>query len=239
MPKTPYSPLQYLAAYLPTMPTYVMNFRTRAKQGFTLVETLAVLAIVALVTALGAGMLHLRTGNPADAAQIVAAEVSSAQADAIATGMPARVILNIDTSGGAKCLRYVATLVQDAALTTSTTAYWKLGTQGHFLPEGTLFLNNSNYSTPNVTTTAYTMHYDLTNSQSQDGTTGLLYVYIQFDPTGQTSQNAQWVFEHGIENPDNSAVVNENKNDIDGFIVRRLGKLVYFREPSQIAAPTP
>jgi prepilin-type N-terminal cleavage/methylation domain-containing protein len=221
------------------MSIYSLYSRSSSKRGFTLVETLVVLAIVALITAIGTGMLHFQTGNPADAAQIVAAEVNSAQADAIATAMPARVILNIDTSSGAKCLRYVATLIQDPSLTTSTTAYWKPANQGHFLPEGTLFLDDSNYSTPNVTTTAYTMRYDPTNSQSQDGTSGLLYVYIQFDPTGQTSQNAQWVFERGIETQGNSSIVNENKKDIDGFIVRRLGKLVYFRDPSQIAVPTP
>jgi Tfp pilus assembly protein FimT len=215
-------------------------FRSRAaRQGFTLVETLTVLAIAMLLTALGAGMLHLRMGNPADAAQIVAAEISSAQADAMATALPARVILNVDASGGTKCLRYVATLLQDQTLTTSSTVYWRPANKGHFLPEGTLFLDDANYSTPNTATPAYTMRYDPTNSQSQDGTTGQLYVYIQFDPTGQTTQNAQWVFEHGLENQNNSAVVNENKKDVDGFIVRHLGKLVYFREPSQIAVPTP
>lgn len=211
-----------------------MSLRSRA--GFSLVELLTVIALMSIMTGIGFSLLKPRTGNPADAAQLVAAACNAAQADAIASGAPARVILCIDPNAGNKYLRYVGILVQDAALTTSTTTYWKSSAKGNTLPQGTLFVASSNYSNASDT-----MLYDLSNSNSQNGTSGLTFTYIEFDPTGQVangSNSVQWVFEHGMVNAATAALMAENKKDLDGFIVRRLGKFVYFASPDQISAPT-
>ena len=200
-------------------------------------EVLTVLAVMTIMTAIGAGMLKPRTGNPADAAQLVAAACNAAQADAIATGAPARVILCIDPTAGNHYLRYVGILEQDSSLTTSTTTYWRFSAKGNTLPDGTLFVASTSYSN-----STDTMLYDLNNiGTSQTGATGSTCTYIEFDPTGQVangSNSIQWVFEHGMVSAANASLVAENKKDLDGFIVRRLGKFVYFASPDQITAPT-
>lgn len=222
---------------MPVMNSSLFENRTTAgRQGFSLVELLTVMAIMSVFTALAAGVIHVRTGNPAAAAQIVAACSNAAQADAIATGMPARVIICIDPGAGPKNLRYVANLVEDPTLTVAGgPTYWKLSAKPLLLPEGTVFLNDPDYSS-----TTDTMQFDVTNNQtSQSGDTGVTCTYIEFDPMGQTTNtqnNIQWIFEHALQTADNT-IVGVNKNDLDGFIVRRLGKFVYFQSPDQISKP--
>lgn len=69
-----------------------------ASRGFTLIEILAVVALIALLAALTLPNLHLRSSRAAqDRARTMAATLELARQRALATGLPTRIVLDLDT----------------------------------------------------------------------------------------------------------------------------------------------
>ena len=193
---------------------------------FSIAELLVVITIIILT----AGMMTFRFGGnrPSAAVAMVAATVGAAQSQAIASGCTARVAICIDPTAGSKSLRYLVTLAGTDG--TSSTVGWQITSTPRTLPLGTMFF--SGYST-----TTNTMRLNLDNPGGvQDGTTGSLCVYVEFDPTGQTSQSgSQWVFTKGVINDATGSVVVPQPMDRDGFTLRHTGKIAYFHSPAEIA----
>ena len=212
-------------------------------EAYSLIELLVVMSVIAVMLGVGAQMVP-RTGRPCDAAQMVEAAVADAQADAVATGNPARVVLCVDSSAGSSYLQSVATLV-DVQTNPTLSPQWAYSSPVRALPPATyLWLDYSK----TVNTMKLNPHFSPTTlAPGQDGISGsLTYAYIEFDPTGQLAattasgqvqSDVQWVFTHGIVPAGVTNPEPVHTLDRDGFIVRRLGKISLFSSPAQIQQP--
>jgi len=193
---------------------------------FSIVELLVVVSIIILT----ASMMTFRFGGnrPASAVAMVAATIGAAQSQAIASGCTARVAICIDPTAESKYLRYLVALSGTDG--TSSAIGWQISSRPQTLPLGTMLFTG--YSTM-----TNTMRLNLANPGGiQDGTTGSLCVYVEFDPAGQTSQSgSQWVFTKGVINDATGSVVVPQPMDRDGFLLRHTGKMAYFYSPAEIA----
>jgi prepilin-type N-terminal cleavage/methylation domain-containing protein len=220
--------------------------RAAEKAGYSLVELMTVIAIITIAVGVAATHINFRSGRPVDASQIVSAEASAAQSDAVSSGNPTRVIACIDPSNGSRYLQYVATL-RDVQTDPTKPALWAFSSKGQTLPSGTFLWTD--YSTLSNTMTLDPNFSATAASPGQTGISGTVtYAYIEFDATGQLAattssgqvQNfTQWVFAHGVVGPGVADPEPTHVLDRDGFIVRRLGKIAYFASPGQIQQPSP
>ena len=212
--------------------------RNTVTAAFTLMETLLVISVLAIALSMVTHMA-LRP-RPVHAVRLVAGSVEAVRSEAISAGARARIGICVSSGAGEKYLRQVVAVVD--ADRDATTDDWVF-TSIQKLPEGTMFWTD--YST--------TQRIDLDRNRKipaimkltsdgsrepQEGTSGDDYVFIEFDALGQTSSSSQWVFTRAVfESDDSSEYVIPKEIDRDGFILRKTGKLAFFREPEQIVRP--
>ena len=201
--------------------------------GFTLLELLVVIAIMLVVLGIAGTVFRSTGGRPSQAMEMVAAMVSVAREDALATGAPTRVAICVDTAAGAKYLRYVTALVDSDG--DPATVNWKISGPGRTLPQGTIFWPD--YSTPAGATN--TMKLNLaTPGVVQDGASGSTCVFIEFNAFGTPTQSGlQWVFTKAVMDDSGGAPVIPKPMDRDGFILRQTGRIASFRSPVDISKP--
>jgi hypothetical protein len=204
-----------------------------AAAAFSILELLVVIAIIVIAIGIAGTALRPTGGRPAKAMELVAAMAAVARDDAIATGLPTRVAICVDTAAGVKYLRFVTALAD--ADGNPATVGWKFSVRGQTLPQGTIFWPD--YSTPAVA--ANTMKLNLaTPGAVQDGLSGSTCIFIEFDASGYpTKSGAQWVFTKAVMDDSGGAPVVPKPMDRDGFILRQTGRLAYFRSPEDISKP--
>lgn len=237
-----------------------LNFRTcgrrlsRLEVGFSLVELLAVIAIISILLTMGlVGVKNLAAGKGTTAA-VASAEAMFEEARLAATSMGTTSVLlvSIDSANhGAESLRRIAVAYRplDPATGVPDKTKWKLSSRGYLLPEGVYFSDqfsklNEGGELPRLTLTGA----DNVSSAFQGE-----YRYYAFNSEGVAVANvdsaaggsfekASFVVGSGARpksgNTYQSPVVTGNaKRDFGGFVLWRNGRTSLFRHPDQMEIP--
>lgn len=217
-------------------------YNLKKSRGFTLVEILVVMAIIATLLGLGVGAIKNIASSKGVSTAVPLADSIFTQARQIAksTGTPTRVVIYADTSGNNKDKRErylrmmgVATARNSSGLPVTGNepiSEWRLVSRATILPNNTFF--NANLSNQPDKDTAVFPGSNAGNS---------CYVY-QFNSEGalvDTSGNpveGQFVVSAGKLKP-GSDIPDTDSNatrDVGGFKIWPSGRMAMFRSPNQI-----
>ncbi len=225
--------------------TYKNSRRPRSSKGFTLVEILVVMAIIATLLGVGVGAIkNIASSKGVDTAVPLADSIfAQARQVAKSSGAPTRVVIYADSSGDNedKRDRYlrmigVATGRDGAGLPVTDIAdvtQWKLVTRASTLPSNTYF--NAKLSNKPGTATETAIFPGSTSGKN-------CYVY-QFnsegalvDPSGTPVTDGQFVVQAGKLRPGATAPdpAKNAKRDVGGFKIWANGRMAKFRSANQI-----
>ncbi len=221
------------------------NLRRSRDRGFTLVEILVVMAIIATLLGLGVGAIKNMASSKGVDTAVPLADSIFAQARQVAksTGAPTRVVIYADSSGDNedKRDRYlrmigVATGRDGAGLPVTDIAdvtQWKLVSRASSLPSNTYF--NAKLSNKPGTASETAIFPGSTTGKN-------CYVY-QFnsegalvDPSGAPVTDGQFVVQAGKLRPGATApdTAANATRDVGGFKIWANGRMAKFRSPNQI-----
>ena len=225
--------------------TYKNSRRPRSSKGFTLVEILVVMAIIATLLGVGVGAIkNIASSKGVDTAVPLADSIfAQARQVAKSSGAPTRVVIYADSSGDNedKRDRYlrmigVATGRDGAGLPVTDIAdvtQWKLVTRASTLPSNTYF--NAKLSNKPGTATETAIFPGSTSGKN-------CYVY-QFnsegalvDPSGTPVTDGQFVVQAGKLRPGATApdTAANATRDVGGFKIWANGRMAKFRSANQI-----
>jgi len=204
------------------------RFRPRSSLGFSLLELLTVIAIIILMTGLGARFLAPSQGSSVrQAAAMVGGIFQNARTAAVMKGVPTRILVYIDPDDPERYLRYVVPVYFDPSDNS-----WKMLDRGVYLPAHVYF------DTARST--------DLTNGQTipnpqpvswaQTGPAGKESAWLgyQFEPNGVlSSAEAQVVLAIG-RNQTGAQVPDLDREKVAGFWMNRFGVQSYFDSNEEI-----
>ena len=200
-------------------------------RGMTLLEILVVVAIVSIM--LGGTALSLSDGGRSRAVggsvPTLAGSLGSARNQALATGEKVRLV--IDSVFDATCPdNYLRRFVLMHEVVSGTTTTWETSTKPVILPKGVYF--SPEFSLP---TGQMSVKFGMDGSQ----------YYYEFDESGQLSptstgiNSARMVVTSGFVQDGVVVVPDSAKNNRDGVMIHRLGRVSYFQNPSDIAPASP
>lgn len=220
---------------------------TRRTKGFTLLEILVVMTIIATLLALGVGAIKSISKSKGVSTAVPLADAIFDQARQVAksSGYPTRVVIYADTTGDSedKRERYLRVMgvatgrdaagveVNDITLVTQ----WRLVSRPISLPSNTFF--NANLSNQPATATETAIFAGSVTPKN-------CYVY-QFnsegaliDSTGTPITDGQFVVQAGklLPGQDTPREASNATRDIGGFRIWANGRMAMFRSPNQIVS---
>jgi len=219
--------------------------KSSRRKGFTLIEILVVMAIIATLLGLGVGAIKSMATSKGVSTAVPLADSIFAHARQVAksSGNPTRVVIYADTSGDNedKRSRYlrmmgVATGRNGAGLPVTKiedVVQWKLVSRATILPSNTFF--NANLSNKPASATETAVFPGSTDGKS-------CYVY-QFnsegaliDASGMPVNDGQFVVQAGRLKPgqDTPDTASNATRDVGGFKIWANGRMAMFRSPNQI-----
>lgn len=212
----------------------ITSSRPRARGGFTLVELLAVIAVVSILMTAGAiGINNLASGKGVGSAVSQSEAVFNlARSIAVSQNTTSRVLVaKTLTSTGANRhpddLRRILIVYRNPE-----TDAWELSDRGEFLPSGVYF--SETYSRADDKAIPSETFTDLPRAYQGE------YFYYEFNAEGITSNpGAGFVVGNGVWPPGEPSprITSDAKRDFGGFVVWRNGRTSLYRNPSQIDIP--
>ncbi len=205
-----------------------------SKRGFTLVELLAVIAMISVVAGMyGYTLLSSGSGSMDGAQRIAALQFVAARQRAALGNTEARVIINNDPDDAAGYLREFGVIVNVAD--PGATPEWVAATQGEKLPKGFYFVPEVAFA--DGSRRPEEMIFTFPSTQPEQAGNGVPYYYFEFNAKGFAEDPGfQLVLEPGRLEPAGSGfeVVPQNpdaraqRESWAGFMVLRLGGLLFF-----------
>ena len=201
------------------------------ERGMTLVELMVVVAILSVM--LGATAMSLTDGgrgrSVGGSVPVLAGALGAARNEALASGKKVRLVVDsaYDSTKPDNYLRRVMLVRKEGTGSTST---WEQITKPTTLPQGVFY--SPEYSMPTG---------KMNTKFSKDGD----QYYYEFDETGQLTpsatgaNSARMVVTAGMMQNGSVVVPDAMKENRDGVMVHRLGRVSYFQSPAEIQPATP
>lgn len=217
------------------------NLTNKHTRGFTLVEMLVVIAIIASMLTIGAlGMKNLSKARGVSAGLPVAEAVfSEARSLAVGKGTKARVLIHSqndpdDEYHRERFLSYMTVAYEELDDAGQPTGNWVLSSRGSRLPKGVFFVESlSETDGPSIPEMTITL----------PGNSSSTCFYYEFnseglisDPVASGNTVPRFVIRAGSLPPgaDEPIANSTAKKNLGGFVIWRSGRTSVFRHPDQI-----
>lgn len=202
--------------------------QTRKSAGFTLIEMLAVMAIIATMTALGASYLKRpQVGQNLSLSLTTASSLfQSARSLALTMNTPTKILIHDDPSDPVRYGREIIVIYKD--LDPAGVPAWHVQGKPVFLPQGIYFdkvrsTTTGNASDPtDVTSAPIAMNLNYPGDLSSSGPTWLAY---EFAPNGTCVQSGEPFYLTSARR-DSTGLIASDKN-FSGFVLRRMGNATF------------
>jgi prepilin-type N-terminal cleavage/methylation domain-containing protein len=210
-----------------TAPQTLRSFGRRSRAGFSLVELLLVMSIIAVIVGLSANIVR----NPTRAHQVPAAvNLSStvfqaARAAAITRNARTMVLINNNTADPQNYRRQILTVQSDKDSAGSD--IWRAVGNPVLLPIGTFFDRDKSVDGAGKGPSPLSL--------SVPGTTQTEWLAYTFAANGASeAPGTRYIIAKGTLNAASKEFVDLNQADIGGFVLRRVGHVTMFRDSAQI-----
>jgi prepilin-type N-terminal cleavage/methylation domain-containing protein len=214
------------------MTTYCQTTR-RGRRAFTLIEVLATLTIIAIISAIG--LISLRTSSNSmalsSAETLSASLLQNARSLAIMNNKTVRILVNHDSSDPGRCLRSIGiAMAQDNA----GTVEWVAAGKAETLPAN-IFFNPSLSKGNGNGLPVPTMRLAFPRGEAQAEGNGPEWYYFEIGPNGMADKSNGALFVLGSGRLDDSGnLVPLPQNEVRGFVLRQLGTLTSFDSADQL-----
>lgn len=212
-------------------------------KGFTLVEMLVVISIMAVLLTIGSmGLRNLSKATGVSAGVPIAESLfSEARSQAISKGTKTRLLIHAQNNANdefhrERYLRYMAIAAEKLDDTGLPTGEWEIISKGVSLPQGVYFMKElSQINAPEL----------LTMDIVLPGNSETNCYYYEFNTEGLISKPEitedevpRFVIQAGNLPPgkDEPIISENNKRSMSGFVIWRSGRTSLFRSPDQIEA---
>lgn len=205
----------------------------RTQSGFSLLELLVVVCVIALLAAMMSSGLQGRDGSKLNAAQeILISQVQAARNTAVARNATCRLLVDAGTTPD-NGRRRLALAVKSQ--TPGSTNWEVLGTPAK-LPDGTALLV-ADGETPATTQGGSASAPQIMPGSDLDAANSLKqsnWYYFEFDPSGTCEDSAGAILVVGVVQHDGTNWIRKTPDLIRGIMVRRAGQASAFSDPDHI-----
>jgi len=220
-------------------PAFSLPRRTHRNSAFTLVEMLAVIAIIAVVLAIGFGARNI-TGGQGTTAAVANTEALFADARALAVGRSTNAAVLVDLRDVANTDHYLRRVT--LAYYDNENSRWTLTGRAYHIPGGVFF--SQEFSEPSEITTLSLYNEAGTEMSGFSGN----WAKYEFNSQGifRRSESASSDFPGAfvvgsgqrMATNSNPTVTAAAVRDFDGFAIWRSGRTSKFQSPDQIPGVT-
>jgi prepilin-type N-terminal cleavage/methylation domain-containing protein len=203
-------------------------------RGMTLVELMVVMAIIALL--LGATTMSLTYGGKGrgvgGSVPVLAGGLGAARNEALASGRKVRLVIDSTFVAGEPD-NYLRRFLLMREVVPGPTSTWEQITRPTFLPKGVFY--STEFSVPTG---------QMNVKFGQQGHAGD-HFYYEFDEAGQLmpgsggANRASLIVTAGMLQNEAVVVPEADRYNRDGVMIHRLGRVSYYRDPSDISPATP
>lgn len=213
------------------------KMNARNNRAFSLIEMIVVMSIISTLSVIG--VLSVKSNTDTRNLQAAVYELSTlmgATRDmAVTHNTTAYLLVNNDPSDTLNYRRYAVAVYQSVDANGNTV--WLMDRKGLYLPQGVYFDNDAaesvsqNVSAGNSSVALpETMQFDMATMTKDAGTTWLAY---EFSSNGTCLQAGSGVV-LAVGTISNASLHVSKAGMRDGFVLQRLGSVVFFQNPSQI-----